>query len=97
MATIAEDRLLTWRQEFPILATTTHLCSHSMGAMPRGASDWLRRYADEWNVRGEIAWGTWGSYMLEHARVVGNDRLPFERGDARLHHPECHLPARRPQ
>jgi len=70
-ATIAEDRLLTWRQEFPILATTTHLCSHSMGAMPRGASDWLRRYADEWNARGEIAWGTWGSYMLEHARVVG--------------------------
>lgn len=71
MATIVEDRLLVWRQEFPVLATTTHLCSHSMGAMPRGAYDWLRRYADEWNAGSEMAWATWGSYMLEHAGRIG--------------------------
>ncbi len=72
MATVAEDRLLAWRQEFPILATTTHLCAHSMGAMPRGAYDWLRRYADEWNARSEVAWAEWGSYMLDHAGLIGS-------------------------
>ncbi len=71
MATTVEDRLLAWRQEFPVLATTTHLCSHSMGAMPRGAYDWLRRYADEWNAGSEMAWATWGSYLLEHAGRIG--------------------------
>ena len=40
------DDLLSWRSEFPILETSTYLVSHSMGAMPRAALDWLREYAE---------------------------------------------------
>ena len=29
------DPLLAWRKEFPILAHTTYMISHSLGAMPR--------------------------------------------------------------
>ena len=28
------DHLLAWRKEFPILAHTTYMISHSLGAMP---------------------------------------------------------------
>jgi len=56
------DRLLEWRPEFPILAGTTYLVSHSLGAMPRGASRYLQEYADTWAARGVRAWaeGWWG-------------------------------------
>lgn len=62
----AEDRLLAWREEFPILATTTYLISHSMGAMPRRVEAWLARYAAEWSARGVTAWDDWEPYLLEH-------------------------------
>ena len=31
------DELLRFREHFPILERVTHLISHSLGAMPRGA------------------------------------------------------------
>jgi kynureninase len=63
--------LTAWRAEFPILDTCTYLVSHSLGAMPRRARDYLIRYADEWQSRGVRAWheGWW-----EAGRVTG-DRL----------------------
>ncbi len=33
------DPLLRWRSEFPILAKTTYMISHSLGAMPRRTHD----------------------------------------------------------
>jgi kynureninase len=50
-----------WRSEFPILDTCTYLVSHSLGAMPRAARDYLREYADTWETRGVRAWheGWW--------------------------------------
>ncbi|MFN0124004.1 MAG: aminotransferase class V-fold PLP-dependent enzyme [Blastocatellia bacterium] len=48
--------LLSYRQEFPILATTTYLVNHSLGAMPRAVSDRLREYVDLWATRGVRAW-----------------------------------------
>lgn len=55
------DELLQWRREFPILERTTYLISNSLGAMPRGVYDSLRRYADDWASRGVRAWeeGWW--------------------------------------
>jgi kynureninase len=55
------DPLLAWRKEFPILAHTTYMISHSLGAMPRGAADALQQFAQTWASRGIRAWdeGWW--------------------------------------
>jgi kynureninase len=53
--------LAQYRSEFPILEETTYLVSHSLGAMPRGASDRLAEYTRMWAERGIRAWaeGWW--------------------------------------
>jgi kynureninase len=50
-----------YREEFPILADTTYLVSHSLGAMPRKAADRLNEFARMWAERGIRAWaeGWW--------------------------------------
>jgi kynureninase len=55
------DPLLEWRKEFPILAHTTYMISHSLGAMPRGTAVALQEFADTWATRGIRAWeeGWW--------------------------------------
>lgn len=55
------DPLLNWRNEFPILANTTYLISHSLGAMPRRAVTRLQEFASTWASRGIRAWeeGWW--------------------------------------
>ncbi|HUK16315.1 MAG TPA: aminotransferase class V-fold PLP-dependent enzyme [Bryobacteraceae bacterium] len=55
------DDLLAWRKEFPILESTVYLVSHSLGAMPARAREYLAAYADAWAVRGIRAWeeGWW--------------------------------------
>ena len=52
------DPLLRFRDEFPILATSTYLVSNSLGAMPRGVPDQLAAYADAWATKGVRAWAT---------------------------------------
>ena len=47
------------RDEFPILADSTYLVSHSMGAAPRGAKAALDAYWEQWAVQGPEAWETW--------------------------------------
>jgi len=42
--------------EFPTVEATLHFISHSLGAMPRGAEESLRRYADTWKARSIRAW-----------------------------------------
>jgi kynureninase len=53
--------LSDYRSEFPILAETTYLVSHSLGAMPRKAADRLAEFAQEWAERGIRSWseGWW--------------------------------------
>ena len=55
------DALLRFRDDFPILASTTYLVSNSLGAMPRSVPDRLAEYAREWATRGVRAWaeGWW--------------------------------------
>jgi kynureninase len=55
------DSLLAWRKEFPILAGTTYMISHSLGAMPERTRGRLQEFADTWATRGIRAWeeGWW--------------------------------------
>ena len=46
------DPLLEWRREFPTVEATLHFASHTLGAMPRGVTDALTRYAQTWTLRG---------------------------------------------
>jgi kynureninase len=50
-----------WRDQFPILASTTYLVNHSLGAMPVGARTKLMEFCDQWETRGVRAWaeGWW--------------------------------------
>lgn len=52
-----------WRPRFPILASTTYLVTHSLGAMPSTVYDKLKAYADQWATRGVRSWaeGWWDS------------------------------------
>jgi kynureninase len=70
----ADDRLLAWRAEFPILATTTYLVSNSLGAMPRTVPDRLAEYAARWAEAGVRAWG--GGWW-EMPIAVGDEIAPL--------------------
>lgn len=68
------DLLDRFRDEFPILASTSYLVNHSLGAMPREAGVELQRFADEWAERGVRAWseGWW-----ETPVTVGDELAPI--------------------
>ena len=64
--------LLDYRDRFPILASTTYLINHSLGAMPGEAEARLRRYAQEWATRGARAWGEgWWTTPLTVGDLLG--------------------------
>ncbi len=61
-----------WRGQFPILAETSYLVNHSLGAMPSRVADILRDYANQWATRGVRAWGEgWWSAPMDIGNVVG--------------------------
>ncbi|HTE46363.1 MAG TPA: hypothetical protein VK636_14010, partial [Gemmatimonadaceae bacterium] len=68
------DPLLSFRDEFPILARTTYLVSNSLGAMPRGVPERLAEYVDQWAELGVRAWakGWW-----EMPVSVGDEIAPL--------------------
>lgn len=55
-STNVPDPLLEWRPEFPTVEATLHFASHTLGAMPRGVEEALRRYLHLWMSRGIRAW-----------------------------------------
>lgn len=68
--------LLSYRKQFPILADTTYLVSHSLGAMPQGVYDKLHEYAEQWATQGVRAWaeGWWDKPITtgdKIARIIG--------------------------
>jgi kynureninase len=68
--------LESYRRRFPILARTTYLINHSLGAMPAAAEERLLQYAREWRERGVRAWteGWWEASMTvgdQVGRIVG--------------------------
>ena len=65
-----------YRERFPILAETTYLINHSLGAMPAAAEERLIEYARAWNTRGVRAWeeGWWDLPLVvgdQIARLIG--------------------------
>jgi kynureninase len=66
--TIGASRL---RERFPVLANSTYLVSHSMGAAPLGARDALAAYWQAWAEAGPEAWYRWLEAMQEIADGVG--------------------------
>jgi kynureninase len=61
-----------WRGRFPILADTTYLVNHSLGAMPAAAADKLAAFAEQWATRGVRSWAEgWWSAPIDVGNVVG--------------------------
>jgi kynureninase len=59
------------REDFPILASSTYLVSHSMGAAPLQARTALETYWEEWAADGPEAWERWLPRIAEIADGVG--------------------------
>jgi kynureninase len=67
------DELLDWRKEFPILANTTYMVSHSLGAMPERARARMQEFADTWATRGIRAWEEgWWMMPITVGNLVGS-------------------------
>lgn len=65
------DPLLEFRSHFPILAQTTYLVSHSLGAMPAATREALAEYAELWATRGVRAWGDrWWLMSIEIGDLI---------------------------
>ena len=68
--------LADYRDEFPILSSTTYLANHTLGAMPRKAAERLAEFSRMWAERGIRAWaeGWWASPMRvgdQIGRIIG--------------------------
>jgi len=72
----ATDRLLAFRDRFPITQRCNYLISNSLGAMPQAARASVGRFLDQWDTRGVRSWGDgWWSLQEEVgdliARAIG--------------------------
>jgi kynureninase len=66
------DPLLRWRSEFPILAHTTYMISHSLGAMPARTAQSVQQFTDAWATRGIRAWEDgWWEMPIAVGNLVG--------------------------
>jgi kynureninase len=65
------DELSRWRAEFPALDKSVYMVSHSLGAMPKRAYDYLREFADLWVNRGINAWENWLPEVDRAAERIG--------------------------
>jgi kynureninase len=70
---IAQDPLLAWRKEFPILEHTTYMISHSLGPMPLRAQAALKEFTDTWATRGIRAWDEgWWAMPITCGDLIGS-------------------------
>ncbi len=70
-ASTAAPSQLELRAQFPMLATSTYLVSHSMGAAPLAAKAALEAYWEEWAAEGPEAWEMWLPRIAEIADGIG--------------------------
>jgi kynureninase len=66
-----ERSLASYRDEFPALARSTYMVSHSLGAMPRRAQAELAEFGRLWVEKGIVAWDDWLPEVDAAARRVG--------------------------
>ncbi|MFO1077366.1 MAG: aminotransferase class V-fold PLP-dependent enzyme [Planctomycetota bacterium] len=69
----SDDRLLAYRDRFPILGRSNYLINNSLGAVPAAARASLLQFVDEWETRGVRAWGDgWWALQEQVAdRIAG--------------------------
>jgi kynureninase len=72
MSHVDESALLKWRDEFPTLATSVHLISHSLGAMPRGARATMEQFFQQWETESIEAWHEWLPYVTDLGNVIAD-------------------------
>ncbi len=70
------DELLTYRDEFPILARKVYLNSCSLGALSRRSMQAMARFQEQWNEFGAQAWyslwmGELAALREKFARLIG--------------------------
>lgn len=65
---MSEADLLATRPDFPTLEKGVHLISHSLGAVPRKAREYINTFMDEWENESINAWNTW----LPNVRALGD-------------------------
>ena len=68
---MTERPLAAYRDEFPALARSTYMVSHSLGAMPRRAAAELAEFGRLWVEKGITAWDDWLPEVDAAARRVG--------------------------
>ncbi len=66
------DDLLERRADYPVLARSTYLASHTLGAMHRQSPERLADYTRLWAEQGVVAWETWAPEVRRVADVVGS-------------------------
>jgi kynureninase len=66
-----EGDLLATRSEFPTLEKGVHLISHSLGAVPKKAREYVNRFMDEWENESINAWGSWLPAVRSLGDLVG--------------------------
>ncbi len=69
--TTSEAELLATRADFPTLSKGVHLISHSLGAAPRQARQYVNQYMDEWENDSIGAWASWLPAVRGLGDVVG--------------------------
>jgi kynureninase len=65
------DELIRWRSEFPALERSVYMVSHSLGAMPRRATEYMRVFTDLWVNKGINAWEDWLPEVDHAANRIG--------------------------
>jgi kynureninase len=69
-----DDPLERHRDQFPILAESTYLVSHSLGAMPASTFDAMQAFTQQWATRGVQSWADgWWQMPL----TVGDELAPI--------------------
>ncbi len=66
------DELLERREDYPVLARSTYLASHTLGAMHRSTPERLLTYAALWAEHGVVAWEDWAPEVRRVADLVGS-------------------------
>lgn len=71
MAADVHPELTKLRADYPVLAQTTYLANHTLGAMHRRTPERLAEFASLWGTQGVVAWETWAPEMVRAADLVG--------------------------
>jgi kynureninase len=64
--------LLDRRDDYPILARTTYLASHTLGAMHRRTPERHAEFTQLWAEKGVVAWEDWAPEVRRVADVIGS-------------------------